>query len=226
MKIRLPALLLALSAFSITFSAQAAIIYTVSTDGGTPITTISPIAAAQSAADYYDYGFEASSGNPGFGTVDDEGFFWLYEDSGTGVLSLGMIFDKRIAGGAGSGGSIQLTSAGFPGVTVSVADEESPSGTFINGTDSWNWNSSNTDGGMISGLEGQTWSIDITVDAFTGLNGFGFVDGPSAAGSSTIALALAAGDTLTITATEVPAPVALFVMLAGLAGLGFSRRSA
>ena len=210
-----------------TAGVHATIIYTVS--DGTTTTTINPLAKAETAALYYDYSFDGfASGNPDFGPVNDKGFFWLYEDTNTGVLSLGMIFDKRIVSGGGTGGTMDMSSSGMPGTAfVSVSDEESPSGTFINGNDTWLWFTTNTDGGMISGLENLTWAIDLTLNSFTGLsNGFAFVNGPSPTGTSYINLALdnSGTSTLTITATEVPEPVTLALMGLGLAGLGFGRR--
>ena len=105
-------------------SVQAGIIYTVS--DGTTTTIIDPITNAESASDYYDYGFSAASGNPDFGPEEDKAFFWLYEDTNTNILSLGMIFDKRCTSNCTTGGTMQITSSGIPGsASVSVSDDAS-----------------------------------------------------------------------------------------------------
>ncbi len=129
-----------------------------------------------------------------------------------------MIFDKRCLAGGGctNGGTMDMTSSGMPlGTTVSVNDEESPSATFVNGTNTWEWNKANTDGGMVSGLESSTWSIDLTINSYTHLeNGFGFVSTSGKFGLT----GLVAGETLTITAS-VPAPATGLRLILGLAGL-------
>ena len=204
-------------------SVQAGIIYTVS--DGTTTTIINPITKAESASDYYDYGFSGASGNPDFGPEEDKAFFWLYEDTNTNILSLGMIFDKRCTASCTTGGTMRVTSSGMPGsASVSVSDDASETGTLINGAENWGWNNANSDGAMISGLEASTWTIDLLLRDFSGLgSGFAFVDGPSSNGSSDIALALNIGDTLTITA-RVPEPSIIALFAAGLFGLGFARR--
>ncbi len=204
-------------------SVQAGIIYTVS--DGTTTTVINPLTKAESASDYYDYGFSAASGNPDFGPEEDKGFFWLYEDTNTNILSLGMIFDKRCISSCVSGGTMNITSSGIPGSAfIGASDDGSETGTLINGTETWAWNKNNSDGGMISGLESSTWTIELVLNSFSGLsNGFAFVDGPSSTGSSDISLALDPGSTLTITA-RVPEPSIIALFAAGLFGLGFARR--
>ena len=207
-------------------TAHATIIYEIS--DGTTTTTVAPIAKAESASDYYDYAFEGPSGNPDFGPVDDKAFFWLYEDTGTGVLSLGMIFEKRNAAGGGTGGSMNLTTSGMPGsTTVSVSDDGPETGDLINGTETWGWNDKNTDGAMVSGLENQTWDIALTFNSYTGLgSGFAFVDGPSPTGTAIIdGLDLPSGSgVLHIRAIEVPAPATGILFILGLAGLTFGKR--
>ena len=201
-------------------SASAAIVYSI--ESGVVSQSVNPLADAQTAAGYYDYPFEAASGNPDFGPEDDTAFFWLYTDTGTGVLSLGMIFDKRNPAGTGDGGNMNLTTSGMPaGTFVSVEDDPPEVGVdLVNGTEGWGWNAFNTDGGMVSGLEGTTWIIDIVFNSFAGLeNGFFFLTGPDPLNPTKIALDIEAGSTLRIIASEVPEPGTLLLLSLGLLAL-------
>ena len=86
-------------------SAQAAIIYSI--DNGATSTILDPLSSNESAASYYSYNSPfGSSGDPDFGTTSGVGYFWLYENSNNGDLSLGMIFDTPKDG---SGGRVSLT---------------------------------------------------------------------------------------------------------------------
>ncbi|MCB1741719.1 MAG: PEP-CTERM sorting domain-containing protein [Gammaproteobacteria bacterium] len=211
-----------LSALSST--ASAGIIYTVS--DGTNSYTVDPISTNQSGAAYYS--LSSSSGHPAFDELENRGHFWLHENSANGALSLGMMFDRETSASTGSG-NINMTTSGFPtGASVTLSDDGGETTTLINGTESFSWNGFNTDGAVIGGLEGLLWTIDITLNSFAGLgNGFVFVNGPGASGSF-LSLALSAGDTLTISAAQMPvpepAPLALVALV--FAGLALRRRLA
>lgn len=211
--------------------ASAGIIYTVESPGITEM-VIDPLQSAETAAQFYDYKFARFSGRPGDFTQDDTAFFWLYEDSNTGVLSLGMVFDKlNNAGIQGGGGSMDLTTSGMPGSAFqSVEDDDGDLGPMelINHNATWGWNEFNTDGAMVSGLQNQTWEIDIQLNNFTGLQGgFFFMDGPN----STTPTALNLGDEgelleipIIIRAKRMPEPMTLGLFAIGLAALGVARR--
>jgi len=150
--------------------------YTVT--NGSTIQTVFPLEKAGSAADYYSYDSPfTDSGDPGFGTRSDVGFLWLYRDTLTGKLSLGMIFDKP---NDGSAGSVQMAFSGMPATAaVVVADDPDTTDTLTTLGGKWSWAACCTDGGVIGGLNG-TWVISLGLVAATGIDEWYFLSGPVA----------------------------------------------
>ena len=91
-----------LGGFTLLFFAnvQANVIYSFSVDGGTD-TEIKPLSGTQSAAEYYDFqvvsgggtAYESGYPNPAYGPENATAFFWLYEETDTKILSIGVTFD-------------------------------------------------------------------------------------------------------------------------------------
>jgi hypothetical protein len=143
---------------------------------GAVVQPVAPLTEAESAAAYYTYNTPfASSGDPDFGTQSSKGFFWLYENSLTGDISLGIIFDKP---NDGSGGAVDMSFAGVPATGfVEVSDDPGDAFTVTSGN--WGWSPCCTDGGVIGGLEG-LWVITVTLNGATGVEEWFFLNGPSA----------------------------------------------
>jgi len=135
---------------------------------------IRPLSQPESARAYYDYRSSDASGHPNFGTESNSAFFWLYENSLTGDISLGMIFDDRHDG---SGGAVNMTISGVPTTCfVEVADD--PSDRFSINGGVWSWAKCCTDGGVLGGIGGFQ-EITIALNSFSGIDKWYFLNGPS-----------------------------------------------
>ncbi|MGB0722208.1 MAG: hypothetical protein ACPGU7_07390 [Gammaproteobacteria bacterium] len=189
--------------------------YSVSNNGNS--SSFETIASAESGADYYN--FFSASGHPEFGAQSNTAFLWLHENTNTGDLSLSLILD---AVNDGSGGAVTAYYTGLPdGSYVSLADDGSElNKTGVHtATGNWRWIDCCTDGGVVSGLEdGEAWSIDFDVSAYSGINSWVFLSGPYNSPSN--ALALNAGSTITISrsaqATGIPLPGTAWFLVPGL----------
>jgi hypothetical protein len=147
--------------------------------------SVVPLSKAESAVDYYTYNTPfGSSGDPDFGTVSSVGYIWLYENTLTGDISLGMIFDKPQDG---SGGTVDMTITGVPSTGfMEVSDDPGDAPTVAGGT--WGWAACCTDGGVIGGLENDFWELIITLNSATGVDRWFFLNGPSAVNPSPVLL--------------------------------------
>ena len=101
--------LIAVGAIGLFSTSASAISFKI--ENGVTDVGVTPLADAQTAVEYYNY--SPFYGEPAFGPEANTGFFWLYEDTNTGDLSLGMIFNEYDpALGRLPGGAVNLSLAG------------------------------------------------------------------------------------------------------------------
>ena len=204
------------------FSSQHAnaTLFTLGNDGVD--STVSSLVGTETAVEYYDYrGFV---GHADFDRRDDAGYFWLYEDSRSGDLSLGVLLDDPDT--AGSGGHARITFDNLPSsYHVDIAEENRDGRDELgaNGANSaygdWRWLAGFGDGGLIGGLEGNLWNISVVIHEYSGIEDWFFVNGPSTYSSDLILLN---GEDFTL--ATIPEPSALFLIAAGLMGWTVMRR--
>jgi hypothetical protein len=187
MKPRHLPLILALAAIGAAclFVAPASAI-TFKIENGLTDVEVIPLADAKSAIEYYDY--SPFYGSPAFGPEANTGFFWLYEDTNTGDISLGMIFnDYQPELGPVPGGAARLTLTGsiLEDLSLDFKDDPNPLDSKdlkVTG-DAWilnfTWYAMYTDGGVIGGLEGFSPSDEITIalNSSRGINDWYFLSG-------------------------------------------------
>jgi hypothetical protein len=141
-----------LSLFVVTAGvSHAAYVYSFDVNGGAS-TAITPLSGTPSGAEFYNY--SAPDGSPGF-EQNHTAFFWLYNETDTGDMSLGVIFDKLNTDSYLA--YAHFTLSGLPsGWGWTVQDDDGDIGNATDTTPTWNW-SYHTDGGVIGGLEG-SWT--------------------------------------------------------------------
>jgi hypothetical protein len=133
---------------------------------------VTPLVRAKSSVAFYDYvGASSFTGLE----VQSESRLYLYMDSTTGNLSL--IVNHNIFGQGN--GSANVTFDGLPsGFSVALSDDpkELRSTGSSSARGAWNW-SSNTDGGVITGLTcpGE-WSIQVSADFKSGISAWNWVN--------------------------------------------------
>ena len=202
--------------------------YSFSLDGVTS-TAVTPFTSTESATNYYNY--STASGHPAFGAEEKTAFFWLWEETDTGLLSLNVIFNREDPlnpnnNSTTTAGKAYFTLSGLPmGWSWALQDDDEDIDGTYDSTPTWAWNAFNTDGGIISGLQDAEWDITWTADDnpnnFYGVNDFYFIsDGSTKKVNS---FSLSSIDTLTVSAKTVPVPSAILLFGTGLVGLVGSR---
>ncbi len=193
-----------------------ATLFTLGNDGVD--STVSSLLGSETAVEYYD--FYTGIGHPDFERRSDSGYFWLYEDSRNGDVSLGVLLDDPDA--STSGGHARITFDNLPSSFHVDVNEEGVE-LAATGTNSaygdWRWWPSYGDGSLIGGLEGNLWDISVVIHEYSGINDWFFVNGPSAYSTDLIMLN---GEEFTL--ATIPEPSALFLIAAGLMGWTFMRR--
>jgi len=216
--------------------AASAFEYELVTDGSSY--DLTPLADARSAATFYSNEFyhrAKSVGDPDIGPEEDTALFYLYEDTSSGDISLGVVLDAPDGvNGRAYDGDLDMLFSGLPaGASVSFSDDGGEfsmiAGSAPDGTRSaqgdWAWLDCCTDGGVLSGLSG-TWETTAEMLNFSQLDSFYFLTG-SASNPQAIAMDLEVGESFVVRAyesTEVPTPAPLALMAAGIAGAWWRRR--
>lgn len=213
---------IAVGAVAILATAASAVPFDV-TNGATHV-VVTPLAGPQSAGEFYDYTYP--SGHPAFGTEANTAYFWLYEETGSGALSLGTIFNEH---GAGGRGYAILTMSGLPvGAYFEVTDDPYNSFFLENGSAvlRYRWNNG-TEGTVIGGLESGWDEITITSTLYSGIEHWYLLTGES---TDPDMIQLNMEDPLLISGYQevvpTPEPGTLFLLASGLVGIAaFRRRS-
>ncbi len=209
-------LVLLVVVFGVSVQAHA-MVYTFRNDAA--VEHVDPLSMAEDAAAYY--GLSNYSGYPAFGTVANKGFVWLYEDTTSGDISLGLIFNTE---GAGGEGSVAMSFSGMPATAFWEVQDDGPHSDTYEGMTSaqWHW-WWKTDGGMIGGLNG-SWDITLTLRDSMGIDQWFFLDGDPLSPNRYLLdmekpLVISAG-----TNVPVPEPPAMLFLASALGVLQWVRR--
>jgi hypothetical protein len=210
-----------------------------SSDLTTVIDQINTIDTAQTGAQHYDY--TSASGHPTGVNLDTyHSNVWVHQDTGTpGNYSFGFIFSKDESPDGANTATFAFRIVGSDtDVFVSQSDDpgeatETSPGTF-SGTFNYGFN---TDGIMVSGITGTSWTIIIDSVDFGDVTDWFASEGEDAGFGTDTVLTLGEEYRITLAghppsgapvgggpAPGVPEPTTLLLVGLGLAGLGFARK--
>lgn len=196
-------------------------------------TNVNQVTNTVSGSLYYGYNtIDVLSANTIDGLEDSNSntvLFFMYENTSTGDISLGVIADQP---NDVDGGMLRLGLSGIPpfmGV-IEVMDDPGDGGSLGVGTSvsgsqlfSWAWAAQTTDGMMLGDLGGE-WNINVTIIASTNIDSWQFVD-YTGGSASMIDLDVSGGFfTISSRTVAVPEPSTLLLLGSGLIGLAFFRR--
>lgn len=187
--------------------------------------TVDPLSGSLSLYDSFRY---LAFGRSSSFRQADTGYLWVYEDTASGIVGLGVVLDvKRIANT--TTGNAQLSFTGAPD-SAFVAHSDDTGEFNKTGLDSfvgtWKWIANNLDGGYIGGLQvppADYWTIKVDLLSSFGINNWLFLTGDLAA-PTTIQLDMTKSLYVSDPPARVPEPSAFLLLGAGLLGLGLLRK--
>jgi hypothetical protein len=209
-------LIASLAAIAAVISANGAVTAINVFQGGASLGAVQPYTGAMSGANNFNY-FSAS-GHPISGPAPARSAGKLFFYDGTDGLSFAMVFGKDADQPSSSDVDWNLavtgTLSGNPGVSFSDDANELKEPSNGNFTGLWNF-ASNTDGGVIGGLDGAAWVLTIDPLYYDKIDTLEVYD----KSGSSIALNLAVDATGDMMFMAVPEPSAAFAVL-GMSALG------
>lgn len=191
-------------------------------------TTVIPLSGAMSGAEYYNYD-DFADGFPDFGTEADTAFSWLWEDTTTNEISLGLIFNTygHWPDDIRNYVSADISISGLPTTAYWEVMDDNEAYPYTMTLARWTWGQ-HTDGGVIGGLNG-SWEITLSlydgIDARPlGVNNWYFLSEGSGKYDNLIDITKGLTISATDPSTPVPEPASFLLFFTGLLYvIGFSK---